>query len=182
MTEYISALDTRVLETLYAARDPNFTQAFIWISELGRPFTVYGVGVCVALFLALRRHFAHATGLLISLGTSSLVVLLMKGLVERARPPQEYWAYLEVWYSFPSAHAAFSAALYGFFSYLAWCTIRNPFLKILAVVSLSVLMALISFSRLYLGIHYLTDVIAGIAVGALCAWAGVWWTKFARKV
>ena len=181
MMSLISSLDTYILESLYTIRDPALVQIFIWISELGRVLVICGLTSCVAIVLIHRRKYAYAAGLCLSVATSITLLFLSKGFIERARPLFSYQAYPEVWYSFPSAHAAFSAALYFFLAYLAWKLIPSRPLRIAVVALLSLLVLAISFSRLYLGVHYASDVIAGVALGALCAWLGYRWVVFVQK-
>lgn len=181
MMEYIAALDMRILESLYAARDLNVAYSAIWLSELGRAWTIYGLAVCIALALFLRQHYAYATGLAISVATSGVAILLLKGLAQRPRPPEHFQAYLEIWYSFPSAHAALAMAFYGFLAYLAWRSLGQTPLRYLAVSSLFLLILLVSFTRIYLGVHWASDVVAGLVLGTVCAWLGVRWVRFAQR-
>lgn len=178
MITLIRTLDMRVLEALYAIRDPLVVQTFIWISEFGSGWIIYGLACVIALLLLRKRHVAYASGLCITLTTSGLGVLLLKGLVARARPPQEFQAYQEIWYSFPSAHAALSTALYGFLIFLAWRLITHRVLRYTTTVVLSILVVSVSFSRLYLGLHYVSDVVAGIILGMLALWIGIKWIGY----
>lgn len=181
MIEYIGALDVHVLQVLYDVRDPTLVQFFIWVSELGRSWTVYGIAICIVLVLLFCRNYALASGLAISVASSGIAIFTIKGLVERARPPEYFQAYLEIWYSFPSAHAALSIALYGFLVLLAWHTISRWSLRFTIVAVLLILIAAISFSRIYLGVHYTTDVLAGIALGTVCVWIGWKYAKIASN-
>lgn len=173
-------IDTYVLQTLYTAREPAIVQTFIWISEFGRSWFVYGIGGVIVLICVLKKQLANAAGLFIALAASGLGVLLLKGLVARPRPPQEFQAYLEIWHSFPSAHAALAATLYGFLAYLAWKHMRGLW-RYIAISATGILLVLIAFSRLYLGVHYLTDVVAGVVLGLACMWLGIRWVNFAHK-
>ena len=69
-------------------------------------------------------------------------------------------------YSFPSGHAMISTAAYGALAYLAWRHLRTRPGRLTLAGGSVVLVALICFSRLYLGVHYLSDVLAGVAGGA----------------
>jgi len=171
----------RVLESLYAVRDFRLIQTFIGISELGTALTVCGLAVCVGLLLILYRNHAAAAGLAFAVVTSGLGVVLGKGLIERARPPLSFRAYTEIWYSFPSAHAALSAALYGYVIFLIWTFVPSKKVRIAVAFLFSILIAAISFSRIYLGVHYLSDVVAGVVLGAFCAWIGYRWFLFAHR-
>ena len=168
----LTSLDMRVLEMLAAFRDPLGTYIFIGITELGGPFFLGGLALCLALFPALRSRYALAAGLVSSVAGAGAVTLLLKEIVERARPAEMYQAYLETGYSFPSGHATLAAAFYGFCMYLAVRTMPKGWSRTLVVTLLGLLILGIGFSRLYLGVHYLSDVVAGFALGALCAWLG----------
>jgi membrane-associated phospholipid phosphatase len=69
-------------------------------------------------------------------------------------------------YSFPSGHAMMSTAACGALAYLAWSHLRTRRRRVLLIAGTVVFVALICFSRLHLGVHYLSDVLAGIAGGA----------------
>jgi undecaprenyl-diphosphatase len=181
MIEFITAFDTWVLETLYAARDPDLVQTFIVVSEFGRAWTVYGLAICIALVLIVRRHYAYAAGIAISVASSGIGILLLKGLIERARPPVEFQAYPEVWYSFPSAHAALSVALCGFLAYLAWQIIPTQIGRYIALFAATTIVLAVSFSRLYLGVHYFSDVASGVMLGALCMSLGIWYVRIIHR-
>ncbi len=172
MMESLTALDTRVLEALYAARDPNLVQAFMWATTLGSAWIIYAVAACIALMLVHRRMYAYAVGLLVSVASAGIMILILKGLIERARPPVELQAYLESWHSFPSAHAALSVGLYGFLALLAWRLVRHQTARYIALFTFVGVALLISFSRMYLGVHYASDMLAGVALGTACVWLG----------
>jgi membrane-associated phospholipid phosphatase len=171
------ALDVHVLHALYAARQMQWVFASIWVSELGRATTVLGLAAALALLLSLRRRFALAQGLVLSVVTSGIATFILKGLVARARPPQEYWAYAETWYSFPSAHAAMSVAFWGFVAYIVFRTVRHRSVRALALFLTALLILAVGFSRLYLGVHYLSDVVAGYMLGGACLSLGIWATR-----
>ena len=68
-------------------------------------------------------------------------------------------------YSFPSGHALISVVFYGLFIHIVWHEVKHKWLRTVLVVSLILLILLISFSRIYLRVHYASDVIAGLSVG-----------------
>ena len=163
---FIGSLDLSLLQALFALRDQSAVQALIWITELGSTITIGGLAVCAAFLFALRGRFAYLAGLIVSVAGSAVAVFLLKEIVHRARPDALYQAYAETDFSFPSGHATMSLALYGFLAYVAWQIIPSKGWRIAAVLGTGVLIALISFSRLYLGVHYLSDVAGGIVVGS----------------
>lgn len=107
--------------------------------------------------------------------TGGLWVEGLKHTFDRPRPPYNSEFATEHSYSFPSAHASSSAVAYGMLAYclaLHWRTRRQ---RLTLVIGFGALVLLIGFSRLYLGVHYLSDVLAGYALAlawvGLCVWA-----------
>ncbi len=178
MISSIVALDTAVLSALYAIRDPFLVQAFIWISELARVPTVVGFTAIAVILLAYRKRWALASGLMTSALGGGAAALFLKEVIARARPEKEFAAYMETSYSFPSGHATLVVALYGFLVWMLWDMIPAQWRKA-AIAALGCLIFLIGFSRLYLGVHYLSDVLGGYLVGGFSLWIG---TKFVRKL
>jgi len=165
------SFDTNLLETLYASRDQNLTPIFIAITQMGSTLMVGGLSLALGLYLLTRQKLSYFAGLCISiLGTAGLVYGL-KELVGRARPGMFYQAYLETGFSFPSGHAAFSLALYGFIAYLLWK--HSSRYRFLLAAIFIIFIVLVGFSRLYLGVHFASDVIGGYAIGALCLALGI---------
>ncbi|MBI2610346.1 phosphatase PAP2 family protein [Candidatus Kaiserbacteria bacterium] len=181
MMAALSAFDMRILEALFTVRDSNLIAMFIWISMLGRAWLIYAVAVCVVLILVSKRKYAYAFGLSISVASAGILILILKGLVERARPPGEFQAYLETWYSFPSAHAALAVALYGFLLLLAWRRIDRQIWRYVGIVGMALTIILVSLSRIYLGVHYPSDVLGGVLLGSFCVWLGWKYAKIVRN-
>jgi len=177
----MNPIDAYVLQTLFAFRDPQAVDAFIWISQFGEWYVTGGLAIALALWLALRDRFALAQGIVLSVASSAVVTVIVKTLVARARPPQAFWAYTESGFSFPSAHAAMSLACYGFLIWLLWRSNSSRLWRTLGVVVLSLLILAIGFSRLYLGVHYFSDVFGGYVVGALCLWLSLWATSILER-
>lgn len=100
--------------------------------------------------------------------------LILKNIIQRPRPI-EYRLIDETGYSFPSGHSMVSMAFYGFIIYLIYKNIKNSKLKVCLMIILSMLIVLIGMSRIYLGVHYTSDVIAGflIAVSYLMLYISV---------
>jgi membrane-associated phospholipid phosphatase len=127
--------------------------------------------VCVLALAALvrRRAFNDAALLLVVAVGIELLNALLKLAFQRPRPELAF-IHLDT-YSFPSGHAAGSAAIYGVLAYLTLRHVHGA-RRVLVVTATVVLVAAIGFSRLYLGAHYLSDVLAGFSLGA--AWMFAW--------
>ncbi len=89
--------------------------------------------------------------------------LTLKNIVQRPRPT-EFRLIEEKGYSFPSGHSMISMAFYGLLIYLIYKYIKNKKLKCILIIFLSILILLIGISRIYLGVHYASDVIAGFCI------------------
>lgn len=172
MIQYLTGLDARVLEYLFAHRDITTTLSFIGITELGSTVFVCGVALCIGLLLALRHKVVYAVALAVSVLGAGATALVIKEVVHRARPVRAYQAYAETGFSFPSGHATLAAAFYGFLIYLVWRMMPPGLARTAAVCILGLLIAVVAFSRLYLGVHYLSDVLGGLLLGATFAYLG----------
>lgn len=145
--------------------DPGLT-AFRVVTNVGSPAAALAIGALACLLLYRRRQLADAALLPLVLGGAELLNLVLKLSFHRARPDVAF-VHLDT-YSFPSGHAMISAAAWGALAFLAWGRVAR---RRLVVAAALLLIALIGFSRLYLGVHYLSDVLAGVAAGA--AWLGI---------
>ena len=99
----------------------------------------------------------------INLGIATLLNFILKNILQRPRPT-EYRLIDQTGYSFPSGHSMISMAFYGFIIYLLYKKVKNKYLKWSLIVILSVLIGMIGMSRIYLGVHYTSDVIAGFLI------------------
>lgn len=99
---------------------------------------------------------------------SNLVIItllnqVLKFILERPRPT-EYRIINETGYSFPSGHSMVSMAFYGFLIYLIYKYVKNKYLKVFSICGMSLLIVMIGISRIYLGVHYTSDVIGGFLI------------------
>ena len=118
--------------------------------------------ITLILFIVIKNK---KIGLLI--GTNLIVVTILnqvlKFILQRPRPT-EYRIINEIGYSFPSEHSMVSVAFYGFLIYLIYKNVKNKYLKLFLIIMLSLLIVMIGISRIYLGVHYTSDVCAGFLI------------------
>ena len=99
---------------------------------------------------------------------SNLVIVtilnqLLKNILQRPRP-NEFRIIEETGYSFPSGHSMVSMAFYGYLIYLIYRYVKNKYVKWVLIVLLSILICTIGISRIYLGVHYTSDVLGGFLI------------------
>ena len=88
---------------------------------------------------------------------------LLKAIIHRPRP-DGFRLIAETGYSFPSGHSMIAMAFYGLLAWMVWHYERDRLVRYLCVIGFGVVVVAVGFSRIYLGVHYFTDVLAGFAV------------------
>ncbi|NOY87650.1 MAG: phosphatase PAP2 family protein [Deltaproteobacteria bacterium] len=167
----ILAADVRIANLLYSFRNPHLTAILLWVTLLGNWQIAAGVILTATALLLLQARNGHAAGLWLSVSGSVLFTQL--GKLAFHRPPPSVAEYLETSYSFPSGHASIAVGLYGYLIYLLWCSSWSWRRKILlSSLGMTAILA-IGFSRIYLGLHYLSDVWSGYLLGAMWLIIGV---------
>ena len=164
-SDSIVAIDQRVANLVFAFRDTELLNFFTWATFLGK-WEMVVVGAILSIFLLWvwgRDRFALP--LAVAVVGAELFTTLGKIALHRPRPDIAY--YIEHGFSFPSGHATIAVAFYGFFAYILVRTASSWSRKVAYGVGALSLIALIGVSRIYLGVHYVSDVLAGYAVGFL---------------
>lgn len=131
-----------------------------FITNLGS--ATFIVLLSILLLLTIKNKL---TGLIIFLNSAICGILnqVLKIIVQRPRPVG-YRLIDEKGYSFPSGHSMVSAAFYGFIIYLVYKNVKNKYIKYSIITILILLILCIGISRVYLGVHYASDVIAGFLI------------------
>jgi membrane-associated phospholipid phosphatase len=165
--EAIVRWDVEFSRWLHVHSDGALVSFFKLVTWAGNVATLAVVVLAAALWLVRRRRVNEAVLLAVSAAGIELFNAGFKLVVHRPRPELAY-VHLDT-YSFPSGHAAGSAAIYGVILYLLASQARDLRVRVALGIGYVALIALICFSRLYLEVHYLSDVLAGASLGA--AWA-----------
>lgn len=149
-----------------------------WLSYLMFLFTDIGsfLGASIiAGLLVVTLYYHKKTKFIlpyfIALVGSAGTMYLTKLIFYKPRP-LDFALYLESGYSFPSGHATLAMALYGFLIYIIYKQ-KNYRLKNLVILGLILVILAIGFSRIYLGVHYLSDVLFGYLLGFIWIWIGL---------
>ena len=130
------------------------------ITNFGGALVLIGTTIVLVISIKNRRI---GLSIIANLGIITGLNLLLKQIVQRPRPT-EYRIVNETGYSFPSGHSMVSMAFYGFLIYLIYKYVKNQYLKIGLITFLSILIISIGISRIYLGVHYTSDVMAGFCI------------------
>lgn len=178
----IVAADVRIAHLLAVFRMPGPTTVFLWITLLGKWQVIVVSILSATTLLWLWKKRRYILPLLIAVAGSQLFTQFGKLIFHRPRPQTAL--YVEHSFSFPSGHATIAVAFYGFLTYFLiretkkWGTKVNLFCAGMGII------LLIGFSRLYLGVHYLSDVWGGYLVGLLWLIVAIGvseWLGFSKK-
>ena len=157
------AIDFTVLKTLQMLHNPLLDRLTIAITYLGDPFWLTCLCLVLAAVLFWQKQRSSAATLTIVVTGGVGLNFLLKDLFSRNRPMLEERLMDVDFYSFPSGHAMISLIAYGFLSYLL-INYYDRWQSLIVSIA-TILIVLIGFSRLYLGVHWFTDVLAGYAAG-----------------
>lgn len=162
------SFDTTVTRAI-ATWPETWRSFFFFATHLGDPLVTIGIGIAIAgvgLWQGSMRLVFAGSSIWVTLAVGAILKLLFG----RARPLTEYAANLRVdTFSFPSGHSSGSMIAYGLLAYLAWQLLPQPWGYVVAGICALIIIA-VGVSRIYLGAHFPSDVIAGWALGllALC--------------
>jgi undecaprenyl-diphosphatase len=161
-----TAFDLTVRAAVRSRETAELTRVMWGASVHGEPVRLLPLGLAAAAAFLLRGWRRGAWLVVVTLAGAALLDLGLKELFARARP-QAFFDYYPAprSFSFPSGHALFATCFFGGIAVLLTHRLRGWLSRILVWVTALVLIALIGGSRVYLGVHYPTDVIGGLAVG-----------------
>ena len=131
-----------------------------FITNLGG--AIFLIGFAIVLFIAIKNKKIGIT-IFSNLVIITILNQLLKRILQRPRP-EEFRIINESGYSFPSGHSMISMAFYGYLIYLICKYAKSKQLKWTSIILLSVLILAIGISRIYLGVHYTSDVLAGFMI------------------
>ncbi|HDZ61522.1 MAG TPA: phosphatase PAP2 family protein [Nitrospirae bacterium] len=161
----IVAADIRIANLLTAFRTDTLTNVFSWITLLGKSQVILCfIAVTVAILWLWRKYYYMFPLFIAVIGSEAFTYL---GKLAFHRPRPELAVYTEHSFSFPSGHATVAVAFYGFLSYLLIRFAPNWTRKVNLFFAGILLILAIGLSRIYLGVHFLSDVWSGYLVGAM---------------
>lgn len=166
--EHLEVFDSRIQTAIRGNLPQEVTAFFRSLTILGNTTTFVFVLLVAVLYLYFVKKW-RIEGLFLALsGTvSGLLIVATKGLYVRLRPAIEHLVVAQG-FSFPSGHSAGSMMIYGFMLIIAHQRLTSKPIRLLVEGFFLALIFLIGLSRIYLGVHYPTDVLAGFLLGFAC--------------
>ncbi len=161
----VSAIDGNIAMWLHARATPQVTDIMAAISLLGAPTALTMVAVAGSLLLLYPRRYAEAAMLTTVVLGGNFLNFCLKHLIQRGRPVFDDPLFSLPTYSFPSGHAMASTVFYGLLAIYVSVNARQRYAASVAIGAAALMVALVSFSRIYLGLHYLSDVLGGVSEG-----------------
>jgi membrane-associated phospholipid phosphatase len=134
---------------------------------------IIAVGALMGIYFLYRRYWTELAMLAIGLGGASAMFLTLTAIFGRVRPPTQIWIIVNL-PGFPSGHAISIVVLYGLLAYLIVPKMPTAFWKAVVITTALLMIGFIGFSRVFTGGHYLSDVLAGYALGL--AWSSAVYT------
>ncbi len=161
--ELITKLDIWFNAKMVLLWNPLLNKIMIFITNIVSPLYLFLLSLILFGVLIYKKKWYYSLLLLFSMMGGLLFELLTKLIIHRARPEN---ALIEVsGYSFPSGHATMAIIFFSLFLYSFKDDIKNKFLRYVFVISNILLFLLIGLSRIYLNVHWLSDVLAGFGLG-----------------
>ena len=156
LTNNIETFDNTIYNFLINKRSSGLDFYFINITRLGNTLTIVIALMIMMFFLRnINRIIAVA-----ATGSTATLNVIIKHIIKRIRP-DHIRLIKQGGYSFPSGHSMISIALYGFLIYMINKKIKNKPLKVILTILLTIIILSIGLSRIYVGVHYPSDVLAG---------------------
>ena len=159
----MTAADSAVYGALSGLISPAMTTLALVCTNLAGPIPLLVITLLAVLLIPRKEY---RIPLLLNLSIEVLLNLELKNLFTRPRPAETVRLAVETGFSFPSGHAMAAACFYGFFIYLVWKLCKRKGLRLLLTALLSFFILAVAASRVYLGVHYFSDVLGGLCVSA----------------
>ena len=157
--------DTNVRSFVHSFSSQGITRLMFDLSFMGATGMILILVAAIALFV-IKRWYRALGWLALTMAGATVLTIALKYGFHRARPAP-FFGPVPHSYSFPSGHALYSFCFYGVIAGLINARVRSQALRIVVFLMAAVIIAAIGLSRIYLGVHYPSDVVAGYLAGAI---------------
>lgn len=171
-TEWIVTLDKEFTAMLYKMRSDTLSKVLYGFTQLGEQEAVFIIGGVVSAIFLYRRHYVALFAFWLALAGVGISTRYGKTFISRDRPADVAY-YVVEHFSFPSGHATTAIAMFGLLAYFLYRHYYTHPRRGLLLWGAALLIIIVGFSRIYLGVHYLSDVLAGFLLGALWLLVGI---------
>jgi membrane protein DedA with SNARE-associated domain/membrane-associated phospholipid phosphatase len=178
----ITRVDLTIANAFYRHATPTGVAIAKGVSFLGSPGFVAAWGLALIIVLLVRRRALLAGGWIAAVAGGGLLDLALKRVFHRTRPTWDLPLLTARGWSFPSGHAMGSLIAYGMLAYLLVRDAKGRRPRMAIVVGAVLLVLLIGLSRMYLGVHFLSDVLGGYAAGVVWLAACITGLEVARRM
>ncbi|MEQ1948382.1 MAG: phosphatase PAP2 family protein [Bryobacteraceae bacterium] len=165
----VASVDRAVQLAATNARTPWLTVAAVDVTALGSVTLVVLLSLFALMVLLVLRDWRDAMQLVAASAGSGILTSITKNFIERMRPAEAQQLVTVSGFSYPSGHSVSTAALYLTIAIIAVRHVRRPGARAAIVLAAVLVVLLVGASRVYLGVHYATDVVSGVSLGV--AWA-----------
>lgn len=165
--EALTTLDYHLASVFYNTRTEAITPIVRAVTLIGNPFSQLALATISALALLLFSRSNYAKLLIYVMFMGALCLnTTVKFVVKRQRP--DVWLHLikQGGYSFPSGHAMGMTILFGTLIFISWRLIRSHSVRVTLAILFTLIVILVALSRIYLGVHFVSDIIGGASLGA----------------
>ena len=178
ITGNIEKFDNTCYNLVIQFKSNTLTQIMKIITNIGGSIGVLSILIILSIILIIKKKEKYAIIILLNTVICAILNFLMKITIQRQRPTG-FRIIEESGYSFPSGHSSVNMAFYSLLIYYIYKIIRNKKIRSIVCGILGVLIFLIGISRIYLGVHYTSDVIAGFLFGlSICIISSIISTKY----
>lgn len=161
----LEPLNSAIESVVVNMRTPILTTFLVWVTRIGNPFVFASVAMFISIMLILKKNSYDAMLFLTALVIAVVFLTILRNVFQINRPVSDIYS-ADGW-SFPSGHATVATAFFFLLSNAFWGKLKTVRSKTLLISGSIIGVALICFSRLYLGAHWTLDILAGVALGLL---------------
>ena len=165
----VGAMDNVILGAVVKARTPWLTTVSVDVTALRSVTLVVVFSAFTFLVLLVLRDRLGALQLLAASTGAAILTVVTKDMIERLRPKEAQQLIVVSGFSYPSGHSAATSALYLTTAIIAGRHVHHSGARAALFIAVSMVILMVAASRVYLGVHFATDVVSGISLGA--SWA-----------
>lgn len=166
-SKFLSQYDRNITEFIISFRSPELNKIFQFITNIGDIYGYLAVGSISSIVFYLKfKNWRFVIQMVFVLGISGLSNLAIKQAINRPRPDVEHLVSVAT-LSYPSGHAMSAISFYGFLIYLFYGFKMNKWIKLGIILFLTLLIFTIGISRIYLGVHFPSDIAGGFIAGLI---------------